>query len=81
MVLFAIINLAKLPPYLALGQFPDTPILTMIGLIAIALVGTWAGSRLTRIIPERGFFLTIQIALFVLSVQLIYQALPDLVPA
>lgn len=74
-ITFAVINLAKLPPYLALGQFPDFAPLPTTILIIAAIAGAWLGAHLTRIIPERPFFLAVQIALFAISARLIWKAL------
>lgn len=73
-ITFAIINLAKLPPYLALGQFPEMDWPLVFCLIFVALFGAWSGAKLTRLLPEIVFFTVIQIALFALSMQLLWRA-------
>lgn len=77
-ILFAVINLAKLPPYLALDRFPEMSVTLVAFLVAVALVGTWSGARLTRIIPERLFFAGILVALFILSIQLVVRSATSL---
>ncbi|MFT7508720.1 MAG: putative membrane protein YfcA [Sulfitobacter sp.] len=74
-ITFAVINLAKLPPYLALDQFPEMDWLLIFWLISVALFGAWSGAKLTRRLPETIFFTAIQIALFALSLHLIWRAL------
>ncbi len=74
-ITFAVLNFVKLPPYLALGQFPEMDWLLISGLIVVALAGAWSGSKLTRLLPEKEFFIAIQIALFILSLQLLWRAL------
>lgn len=72
---FSVINFAKLPPYLALGRFPQMDLLA-IGLLCVtALGGAWSGARLTRIIPETVFYAAIRLALFALSISLIWKGL------
>ena len=74
-ITFTIINLLKLPPYFMLGQINLSSIEKCIYLAPIALFGAWAGYKLTKILPERAFFLAVEIALFFVSVKLIYDAL------
>jgi uncharacterized membrane protein YfcA len=74
-IVFAIINAVKLIPYWALGQF-NPGNLEMAALLApVAIAGALAGYRVTSIIPERVFFRLVEVALFVVSVKLIYDAL------
>mgnify|MGYP001826106916 FL=1 len=70
-ILFAIINMGKLPAYLSLDIFPKMDIAGLLILGATALFGAWAGAKLTRIIPERPFFIAVYTALFILSLSLI----------
>lgn len=72
---FAAINFAKLPPYLALGLFPEFLPGPTAALIAAALIGAWSGARLTRIVPDWLFFRVVEIALFIMSIQLLVRAL------
>jgi uncharacterized membrane protein YfcA len=70
-ILFATINLMKVPPYVALGlmDWGDAGVVAV--LAPVAVFGAWLGYRITRIIPERVFFLLVEIALFAISVNLI----------
>ena len=70
-ILFAVINLMKLPPYLALGLMHWHDLRTVATLAPVAIFGAWLGYRITRIIPERTFFVIVEIALFLISVNLI----------
>lgn len=74
-ITFAIINLVKLPPYWMLGQVNVSSVETAAKLIPIALFGAWGGYHLTRIIPEKVFYRIVEVALFILSIKLIYDAL------
>ena len=77
-ILFAIINFAKLPPYLALGQFPRYEPLPTAGLVVVSILGVIIGAKLTKIMPEQIFFIVVQVALFAISLRLIWKAIPQL---
>ena len=70
-ILFAIVNLLKVPPYMALGLMETGDIDVMLVLAPVAILGAWVGYRLTRLIPERAFFVIVEVALLVISVNLI----------
>ena len=76
-VLFAAVNLMKLPPYVALGQVNMGSLQTVAVLAPISLLGAWAGYRLTKIVPEKLFFRLIEGALFLLSLVLLKESLPS----
>lgn len=69
---FALINFAKLPPYVFAGQVTATSTTTVLWLVPVSLFGAWAGYRLTRLLPEAVFFVLIEIALFVVSAKLLW---------
>lgn len=71
-ITFAIINLLKLPPYWFLGQVNLDSLETGLYLAPIAIIGAFLGYRLTRIIPQGIFFRVVEVALFLVSVKLIY---------
>ena len=77
-ITFAVINLAKLPPYLALGQFPEFEKGPTALLIVMAIAGAFAGAKLTKILPDQIYFKAVEIALFAISVRLMWKALPEL---
>ena len=70
-ILFAVINWMKVPPYFALGLMESVDFRTISVLAPVAIFGAWAGYRIIRLVPERIFFLMIEIALFVISINLI----------
>ena len=76
-ILFAAVNLMKLPPYVALGQVNLGSLQTVAWLIPIALFGAWAGYRLTQIVPEKLFFRLIEGALLLLSLILLKESAPQ----
>lgn len=73
-ITFAAINFVKLLPYWQLGQLDAANLKVSLLLMPIAVAGTFAGVRLVRIIPERAYFVFIHVALFVLSIKLVLDA-------
>ncbi len=74
-ITFALINLVKLPPYWMLGQINLSSVEMAAKLTPVALFGAWGGYHLTRILPEKLFYRFVEVALFILSVKLIYDAI------
>lgn len=72
---FAIVNAMKLPPYYLLGQLNLDNLRTAALLAPVAVVATFVGVKLTRIIPEVLFYRLIVATLFLLSLGLGYEAL------
>lgn len=73
-ITFAAINLAKLLPYWQLGQLDAGNLGMSVLLMPIAVVGTFIGVWLVRIIPERTYFVLVHVALFALSIKLVVAA-------
>lgn len=78
-ILFALVNLMKLPPYWMLGQVNVGSLATCAVLAPVALLSAWVGYRLTLIFPEKLFFRVVEVALLLVSVKLIYDALSHLI--
>jgi uncharacterized protein len=74
-ITFAVINMVKLLPYWHLGQLDAANLKMSVLLMPIAVAGTFAGVWLVRIIPHRTYFVLIHVALFVLSLKLVSDAL------
>ncbi|MDE2445379.1 MAG: sulfite exporter TauE/SafE family protein [Alphaproteobacteria bacterium] len=79
-ITFAIINALKLPPYWLLGQINMVSLEKCLYLTPMALFGAWAGFWLTKVLPEKPFFKAVEIALVLVSFNLIYEALRQLLP-
>jgi uncharacterized protein len=77
-IVFAIINLMKLPPYMLLGQVNMASLKEGLLLAPISLMGAFIGYRLTTIVPQKLFFRIVEVALFILAVSLIYEGLVGL---
>ena len=71
-IVFAIINLLKLPPYWFLGQINVGSLRIAAILAPIAIIGAFLGYRLTNILPEKIFYRIVEVALFLVSVKLVY---------
>ena len=74
-IVFAIINLVKLVPYWALGQFNPTNLEVAAMLSPIAVAGALIGYKVTAILPEGIFYRLVEVALFLISLKLIHEAL------
>jgi uncharacterized protein len=71
-ILFAIVNLLKVPPYWMLGQINVGSLETCVLLAPMSLVGAFAGFHATKILSEKLFFRVVELALFIVSVMLIW---------
>jgi uncharacterized protein len=78
-ILFAIVNAAKLVPYWALGQLSVGNIEKVLILVPAGVIATFAGVRLTRVVPEKPFFIAVEIALFAVSLKLVWDGLHGIV--
>jgi uncharacterized protein len=77
-IIFAIINLMKVPPYWFLGQIDLASLKDCLWLAPVSLFGAYAGYRLTTIVPEKLFFRIVEVALLILAVSLIYEGVRGL---
>ncbi|WP_246714952.1 sulfite exporter TauE/SafE family protein [Aestuariivirga litoralis] len=77
-IIFAIINLLKLPPYWVLDQVNVSSLWICVYLAPMSLFGAWAGYKLTGILPEKIFFRTVELALIVVAILLFKEAVPPL---
>lgn len=77
-IIFAIINLLKLPPYWFLGQVNLASLETALLLSPLAVIGAYVGYRLTLILPEKIFFRIVEAALFLVSLKLVYDGVAGL---
>jgi uncharacterized protein len=73
-ITFAVINLVKLLPYWQLGQLDIANLKASLLLMPIAVAGTFIGVKLVKIIPQREYFLFIHIALLLVSIKLVIDA-------
>lgn len=74
-ILFAAINLAKLPAYWSLGQFTGPNLTLAFWLIPVSILGVLAGWKLVKVLPEKVFFRIVEVALFLVSLKLVVDAI------
>lgn len=77
-VLFAIVNYAKLVPYAMLGQLNPTNLLTAAILIPLVPLGTWLGIKLHKMIEERHFYRVCYVLLTIMGAKLLYDGFAGL---
>ena len=74
-IVFAAVNLAKVIPYSTLYPYSVATLQVSVYLLPIAAIGTVLGKYLIERLSEKWFFLTVQIALFLISVKLVSSAI------
>jgi uncharacterized membrane protein YfcA len=74
MVLFASVNLIKVPAYIALGQFTTTNLITTAALVPFAIGATLAGIHLVRTIPSARFYTLIYWLTILIGCKLLWDA-------
>ncbi|MEX0365308.1 MAG: sulfite exporter TauE/SafE family protein [Ruegeria sp.] len=74
-IFFTTVNLLKVPPFILAGQITWDSAAQAAWLAPLALAGAWSGAAISRILPERGFFLLVEVALAVVSFKLLYEVL------
>ena len=72
-IFFAVVNLLKVPPFIMAGQITADSFQQAIWLAPAALAGAWSGASISRALPERVFFLLVEVALVVVSFKLVYE--------
>ena len=78
-MVFAAINVLKVPPYLALGQFSRENLLAAATLFPLAIGATLAGVWLVRRVSAERFYNAVLLLTFLIGVKLTYDALHALV--
>lgn len=74
-ITFAVINAVKIIPYWQLNSFSAVDSNLALLVLPVGIAGTYAGAKLTRIIPDGLFFRLVQITLFLISLKLVGDAL------
>jgi hypothetical protein len=72
-IFFSIVNLMKVPPYIAAGQITWDSVAQAAWLAPIAIGGAWSGAAIARLLSERLFFVLVEVTLGLVSVKLIYE--------
>lgn len=71
-IFFAVINLIKVGPYLALGQFTPANLLASAALFPVAIAATFAGVWLVRRVPAQRFYTIIYVLLLAVGAKLVF---------
>lgn len=79
-VFFALVNLVKVPPYLALGQLTPANLLTSAALFPLAIASTYAGIWLVRRFSSERFYDVVYGLLFLLGCKLVWDGAAWLIP-
>ncbi len=72
-MVFTAINLSKIPAYWSLGLFQSVKITTTAVLCVLAIGGAFAGRKIAEVLPEQVYSRLIEVLLFLLSLQLLWQ--------
>jgi len=71
---FAFVNWIKVPAYIALGQFTRTNLIDTAMLVPVALVSTFAGVKLVRMVDADRFYVLIYLLMILLGFKLMADA-------
>lgn len=74
-IFFTVVNLVKVPPFVLAGQITWESMGQALWLAPLALLGAWSGATVSRMMPEKLFFLIVELALAVVSCKLLYEVL------
>jgi uncharacterized membrane protein YfcA len=78
-LVFAAINLFKLPAYASVGLMTSFHWPTIIAMATVASAGAVLGRKLAKWLPERVYFFVIQILLFIVSTYLVGKAFSQII--
>ncbi len=71
---FALVNWAKVPAYIALGQFTRENMIMTALFMPLAILSTFAGVSLVRHIDPKRFFVMVNVLMVIVGVQLLFRA-------
>lgn len=74
LIFFGSVNLVKVLPYFALGQFTAENLFLSATLIPLAVLSTWAGVWLIRRISMERFYTMIYVLMIVVGLRLVWQS-------
>lgn len=78
-MLFAVINLVKVPPYIQLGQFTRQEVLTALVLAPLAMLSSYAGVVLVRKTNPERFYTLVYLLAIAAGLKLCYDGIAGLV--
>jgi uncharacterized membrane protein YfcA len=74
-IFFTVVNVAKLPPYAALGLLDGSGLVASLALAPFVPIGYWGGLRLVRRLPERVFHRLLVASLLLIGIKLLTDGL------
>lgn len=77
-IVFSAINLFKLPAYLSVGLMSEFQWRIFLAMAVVATLGAVLGRRLSQMLPEKFYYLVIQLLLFIVSIYLVVKAVGQL---
>ena len=78
-MVFAAVNLIKLPPYFLLGQFSRDNLTASLALLPVAVLSTFGGVWLVRRVDANRFYAIILALTFLIGVKLTYDAIQSFI--
>lgn len=78
LIFFALVNWAKVPAYLALGQFTRENLINTALLMPVAIASTFAGVALVKWVDAKRFFMAVHVLMVIVGIVLIRRALLQL---
>jgi uncharacterized membrane protein YfcA len=75
---FAAVNILKVPPYFALGNFTSRTLLASLALMPVAVAANFAGIWLVRVTPVKLFYDISYVLVFLISLALLWQGIGGL---
>jgi uncharacterized protein len=76
-IFFAALNLMKVLPYFALGQFSAAGLATSMALVPLAVATNFLGIWMVRVMPTALFYQLTYVLVFAIALALIYSGLTD----
>ena len=77
-IVFAAVNLFKLPAYASIGLMSDLHWPSILGMCGVASIGAVFGRRLAQWLRQEVYFTVIQVLLFIVSGYLVWKALAEI---
>lgn len=77
-IYFAVVNLMKVPPFIALGQVSARTLMVSATLAPLAFVSTWLGIHIARRMAVTRFFTVVYLLMILIGAKLVFDGLAGL---
>lgn len=74
-IIFAVVNWVKVPAYVALGGFSKPNMTLAATLLPLAIISTFAGVKLVRVVPAERFYTVIYVLMIGVGLKLLWDGL------